>query len=338
VNTTCRFEDTALHMKAEVVELLRCPETGQRLRLERGEEGEGVIKSGWLVAEGGRSQYEIRDGIPRFVLQDNYAQSFGLQWNVHAKTQLDSYTGVSVSRERLFGVTGWAKDLSGQRVLEAGSGAGRFTEILSQTGAEVYSFDFSRAVEANARNNGANERLNLFQASIFDMPFPEATFDKVLCLGVIQHTPDPERAFRCLTRQVKPGGELAIDVYARRLSALLHWRFLLRPITRRMDKHVLYRIISVGTPVLLPIAVALRKLLGNPGARLMPVAEFSYLPLTRSLHRDWAILDTFDWYSPQYDFPQSLRTVTRWFADAGFVDVTVRYGPNGVVARGRKPK
>jgi 2-polyprenyl-3-methyl-5-hydroxy-6-metoxy-1,4-benzoquinol methylase len=324
-------------MKPEFASQLQCPQTGQPLRLIDGEEREGRVVSGWLAAAAAEVRYEIRNGIPRFVPQDNYAQSFGFQWNTHTRTQLDSYTGVSVSRDRLFGVTGWQQDLTGQRILEAGSGAGRFTEILGGTGAEIYSFDYSSAVDANASNNGSNGRINFFQASIFDIPFPDETFDKVLCLGVIQHTPDPEGAFRNLAKQVRPGGELAVDVYARRLSALLHWRFILRPITRRMDRKVLYKVVCAVTPVLLPVAVALRKLFGNAGARLVPVAEFSYLPLTPSLHRDWSILDTFDWYSPQYDFPQTLATVSQWFAKAGFVDVFVEYGPNGVVARGRKP-
>lgn len=102
---------------------------------------------------------------------------------------------------------------------------------------------------------------------------------------------------------MKPGGELAIDVYANRLSAWLHWRWILRPITRRMDKQRLYRIVSAVTPVLLPVAVALRRLAGRYGARLVPVVEFSHLDLPPELHVQWAILDTFDWYSPTFDFP-----------------------------------
>lgn len=317
------------------LEIMRCPATGRRLRLLADDVRNGRVVSGSLVT--GDMSYPIRSGIPRFVPVENYAQSFGLQWNIHAATQLDSYTGVTVSRDRLFQVTRWTQDLTGQRVLEAGSGAGRFTEVLLETGGEIYSFDYSAAVDANARNNGARERLHLSQASIFEIPFAAGTFDKVLCLGVIQHTPDPAGAFRSLARQVKPGGELAIDVYASRLTALLHWRFLLRPITRRMNKEVLYRMVEKATPLLLPLAVRLKKLLGPAGPRLLPVAEFSYLKLPKPLHEQWAILDTFDWYSPEYDFPQSLSTVTQWFAEAGFVDVRVEYGPNGVVGTGRKP-
>ena len=44
---------------------------------------------------------EVVKGIPRFVNSDEYASSFGLQWNFFRRTQLDSFTGLSISRDRL---------------------------------------------------------------------------------------------------------------------------------------------------------------------------------------------------------------------------------------------
>lgn len=318
-------------MKQEALDIYACPDCGSRAWRVT------ALVDGEMVCGSCSATYLVKQGIPRFVEPENYAASFGFQWNQHAQTQLDSYTGRSISRDRLFGVTGWSSDLRGQRILEAGSGAGRFTEVLASTGGEIHSFDYSLAVEANGMNSGGKNNVHLFQGNIFRMPFVRGGFDKVMCLGVVQHTPDPALAFRCLAAQVKPGGELAIDVYASRLSAWLHWRWLLRPITRRMDKRLLYRIVSAVTPVLLPIAVALRRLAGRYGARLIPVVEFSDLKLPKALHVQWAILDTFDWYSPAFDFPQSKATVERWFKEAGFEDVTVCYGPNGVIGRGRAP-
>ena len=77
-------------------------------------------------------------------------------------------------------------------VLEVGSGAGRFTEILLKHGAIVHSIDYSNAVDANAINNGHHENLTLVQADIRRIPFPKAIYDYVVCLGVIQHTPNSE--------------------------------------------------------------------------------------------------------------------------------------------------
>ena len=280
--------------------------------------------------------YPMVNGIPRFVADHNYSESFGFQWKKHRRTQLDSHTGIPITRSRLIEATKWPRRMIGQRILEAGSGAGRFTEVLLTTGAQIFSFDFSSAVGANQANNGDNPNLCLFQADIFNIPLRPATFDKVLCLGVIQHTPDPKAAFASLSRQVRPGGELVVDIYAKRLCSLLQWKYVLRPFTRRMDKEQLYRLLRKTVPALLPAAARLRTSAGRIGVRIIPIVEYSHLKLPIGLNQEWAILDTFDMYSPAHDHPQSLIKVRRWFELAGFLRIEVGYGLNGVVGRGIK--
>jgi SAM-dependent methyltransferase len=267
----------------------------------------------------------------------DYTRSFGFQWNAHARTQLDSHTGLPISRERLFGVSGWPQSMPGETILEAGSGAGRFTEVLLATGAEVFSFDFSEAVNANAANNGRHPNLHLFRGDIFRIPFRAQGFARVMCLGVLQHTPDPKAAFMSLAAQVRPGGELVIDVYAKRLSSLLHWKYALRPLTTRMNKQTLYRVVRAAVPLLLPLAVFLRRIGGRAAARLVPVVEYSTLGLSPELHREWSTLDTFDALAPRYDLPQTVAAVQSWYREAGFTQVRVFRGPNGVVGRGTRP-
>jgi SAM-dependent methyltransferase len=277
-------------------------------------------------------------GIPRFVPAENYAGSFGYQWNLHRKTQLDSFTGLPISKNRLFAVSDWSKELRGERVLEAGSGAGRFTEVLLSTGADVFSFDYSNAVEANWKNNGDKPNLHLFQADILQIPLPEESFDKVVCLGVLQHTPDPERAFKSLAKHVKSGGELVVDVYKASFFSWLQWKYALRLVTRRVNKEALYKAIALLVPILIPFTRFMRSSLGRAGARLSPILEYTYLGLPSDINRDWAILDTFDMYSPTHDHPQSLKTVKRWFYESCFGDVFVGYGPYGLVGKGEKQR
>lgn len=330
-------------MNQESLEKFRCPSCHGMLQYEplpvnvkHEPEAQNETLHGRLVCRQCTVIYTIHNGIPRFVPDSGYTGSFGFQWNLHRQAQLDSYSGLPISKSRLFSVSEWDEDLTGQSLLECGSGAGRFTEVLLQTGAQVYSFDYSDAVDANYKNNGSNTNLTLFQASIYDIPLPQASFDKVVCLGVIQHTPDPELSFTCLSKMVRPGGELVIDVYADTLAARMQWYYFLRPITRRMDKARLYGIISKWTPRLIPLARFLRAIAGRAGARLVPIVEFSYLGLPAELNREWAILDTFDQYSPAHDHPQSEATVQRWFESTGFTDIKVGRGPNGVVGKGVK--
>src|SRR5690349_24396489 len=93
-----------------------------------------------------RDQSRIVNGIPRYGNVDNYSESFGFQWNRFAATQLHAH-----SSERLWRETGWIPaELDGLDILEAGSGAGRFSRaILNETNANLYPFDYSTAVDAN---------------------------------------------------------------------------------------------------------------------------------------------------------------------------------------------
>lgn len=324
-------------MKQESIEFYRCPTCstaklklgGAELTLENRE-----VIGGWLCCAGCGREFQIKNAIPRFVTGDNYASSFGFQWDTHRKTQLDSYSGLTISHDRVFAVSGWPKKLKGQRILEAGSGAGRFTEILQSTGAEVYSFDFSNSIEANFKNNGHFPNVQFFQGDIFSVPFPNGFFDKVFCLGVIQHTPDPEKAFFSLATKVRPGGELVVDVYEKKLWSLVQWKYLLRPLTTRLDRHRLYEFVKVSVDLLLPLAIWLRRNGGRIGARLVPILEYSHLDLPPQLNREWSILDTFDMYAPVHDHPQRLAKVRNWFERCGFEKIDVRRGPNGVVGKG----
>lgn len=322
-------------MKQNDIELYLCPACS---------DGEFVIEqertspSTRFVLRCGKcgEKYPVNKGIPRFARTDEYASSFGMQWNLNRRTQLDSFTGLTISRDRLFTVTQWPQRMEGERILEAGSGAGRFTEVLLDTGADVFSFDLSSAVEANGINNGQRENLHLFQGDIYRIPLPRASFDKVISLGVIQHTPDPEGAFRNLVEYLRPGGMVVIDIYKKSLSACLQWKYLLRPLTKRMDEKVLYSLVQRTTERFLPVSRCLERCMGRIGSRLLPTKGYSIPGLSDKMNLQWSILDTFDMYSPAHDHPQRLATVKRWFAEAGLRDAVVEYGINGIIGRGYK--
>lgn len=112
-------------MRIELLDILRCPESGQPLRLEEAAWRGGRIASGWLTTGDRRHRYPVRDFVPRFVPESNYADNFGMQWNKFRHTQLDSHTGVPVSTNRFWAATAWPREaLRDQWVLDAGCGAG----------------------------------------------------------------------------------------------------------------------------------------------------------------------------------------------------------------------
>src|SRR5882762_2721933 len=71
---------------------------------------------------GGGHEFPVVAGVPRFVPGTTYADHFGEQWKRYRLTQLDSYTGVPISEDRLarcFGAQLWNR-LPGLHVLECG--------------------------------------------------------------------------------------------------------------------------------------------------------------------------------------------------------------------------
>jgi SAM-dependent methyltransferase len=270
-----------------------------------------------------------------------YAASFGFQWNRFPTLQVDTVMKNDLSRTRFLATTGWPKSLAGQRILEAGCGSGRFTELALETGAEVFSFDLSRAVEAAYANNGRAPNLHMFQASIYDIPLRKALFDKIFCMGVIQHCPDPEKAFHSLLPYLRPGGEIVIDVYAKGgFPALKYW---VRPITGHMSSESLYRTLAAIIPIAFDVKKRISRLpgIGTQLASLIPIGPLSHtnigLNYTEDELKQVKILSAFDMYSPRYDFPQRIEDVRRWFKKAGLTDITIGFGYNGITAKGKIP-
>lgn len=326
-------------MHRDLVTILRCPACGSRLAQPAGPTAD-VLDSGQLLCMSCALAYPIIGGVPRFVPLENYAGNFGFQWNRFRRTQLDSVTRTTISRDRFLRFTGWKpEELAGKRVLDVGCGAGRFAEVALSFGARVVAVDYSTAVDACVTNLGLQPRLDVVQGDIYHLPFAPETFDFVYCLGVLQHTPDVAGAFRSLPPHIKPGGRLAVDVYAKRAFHWLWPRYLLRHVTKRLPQEMLFRWVERAVPFLLPLSDTLRRipLLDGRLRYLVPVANYrGVFPLNNAQLQEWALLDTFDMLSPRYDHPQSANTLRRWLERAGLQDVWA--GRLGfVVGRGTKP-
>lgn len=108
------------------------------------------------------------------------------------------------------------EDLTGKQVLDGGCGTGWFSARAVQRGAHVTSLDVGYNLLCQT---ALKCKSNLCNGSLCDLPFREGVFDIVFSSEVIEHVPDPERAFEELVRVLKPGGVLALTTPNR----IWHW-------------------------------------------------------------------------------------------------------------------
>ncbi len=243
------------------------------------------------------------DGIPRMAGRtDSYAASFGRQWNRYDVVRPEEDEGTFLVKT---GVN--ARDLSGQKVLDAGCGGGRYARLCGSYGAKVIGVDLSAAVLKAAELCAGLQNVAIIQADLLDLPLADSAFDLVYSIGVLHHTPDPRRGFGEIARKVKPGGRLAVWLYRRNLAAQEWLNTGLRAVTTRLPARVLEPV-CVGLGALGSIPIANRT--------LNKIANFSS-------HPDWTlrVCDNFDWYAPRYQSHHSLEELKRWFTEEGFTDL-----------------
>lgn len=307
-------------MSPDVLSVLACPVCASPLA--------SPPPSAHLVCAQGHT-FPVRGGIPRLVPEAHdrpTSASFGYEWtryDVH-----DDAGNARMVRER----TGFTpEDLRGRLVLEGGCGMGRHTRIAAQWGARVVALDLSEAVEPARENTRDYPAVQVVQGDLLQLPFKPASFDRIYSIGVLHHTPDPPRAFQGLVRLLKPGGEISIWVYEKWRPVREWANNFWRAITVRLPHPVLYGLCYPAVP----LGWAQARLSRFPPTRWLGVGLTAALPVSHA--PDWRdrLNDTFDWYSPPYQFHYAWDEVETWFRDAGLADI--RRLPFPVSFRAKRP-
>lgn len=307
-------------LSAKLRGILRC--TKCRAPLDEREDG--------LVCALCGSKFPLVRGVVRFVDGEQYAESFGWQWRRYSRTQLDIQGSLSDEDFRKRTAID-PNELDGKLVLDVGCGMGRFAEVATRYGAQVIGVDLSQACEVAAENL-ADRGFTAFQADALHLPFAAESFDYIYSIGVLHHTPDCETSFKSLPQYLKLGGTIAIWLY----SGYNKWyRFsdIYRKLTRRMSPRVLHSILIVAVPFFYWLDRGLRSF---PGVGRLLAGLIHYVfPVNLDPDPEARLLDTFDWYSPEYQSKHTYEEVFRWYESCGLETLTV--GELALAVRGRKP-
>jgi ubiquinone/menaquinone biosynthesis C-methylase UbiE len=145
--------------------------------------------------------------------------------NDHELWQLTGNAAELYERYLVPAITGvWAADLvqraalqPGERVLDVACGTGIVARLAAErVGAQgaVVGLDLNTAMLAVARalpQSGAT--ITWTEASVLAMPFPDATFNVVVCQLGLQFFPDRPQALREMRRVLVPGGRVLLSVF-----------------------------------------------------------------------------------------------------------------------------
>jgi len=281
-------------------------------------------------------------GIPSFVEDEAYVSAFGLQWLEHAKTQLDSHTGLNITRDRLLRMFGpLYSNIDRKVILEAGCGAGRFTEILLENDSLITAVDLSVAVLANKENNGQKSNLRIARASITELPFEEGQFDIVFCPGVVQHTPNPSASIMALYNAAKPGGWLVFDQYRYNLSSILKVTWLVRLMLRRLTPEHGLAVTNWLVKVWLPAhkRVAGHRLVEILLFRISPITSHyaGYSNMSEADQIAWARLNTHDNLTDFHKHYTTIKNLKRNVRKLGAINQFFCVMPYTIEVRCQKP-
>jgi len=100
--------------------------------------------------------------------------------------------------------------LKGARVLDVACGVGDWLALVQSRGAEISGIDISERAIDRCRQRFPHREFHLGPAE--SLPFPDAAFDVVTCLGSLEHFVQPEKALREMLRVATPDAAILLLV------------------------------------------------------------------------------------------------------------------------------
>lgn len=128
-------------------------------------------------------------------------------------------------------------DAPGGKVLDVGCGPGVMAEALVDRGCSFWGVDPAAGMidEATTAFGSTSAKFSVGSAESLD--FPDAFFDAVICMGVLERIADDDAALAEMVRVLKVDGTLIVTL-PNRLSPALQWR-----------DHVFYPVVALLRPV-----------------------------------------------------------------------------------------
>jgi 2-polyprenyl-3-methyl-5-hydroxy-6-metoxy-1,4-benzoquinol methylase len=115
-----------------------------------------------------------------------------------------------IHAQRLSLIKRWVGPAEGLRILEVGAGGGHVLKLFP--GGKLTAVDVSDVYLDTARKNLAGYDVEFRKGQIETLDLPAATFDRIICTEVLEHTTNPGEILAAIKRLLSPGGKAVITV------------------------------------------------------------------------------------------------------------------------------
>ena len=107
------------------------------------------------------------------------------------------------------------------KILDIGCGAGLLSNSLSRLGHLVTGIDLSESSLETAKRHDETNTVNYLKANAYSLPFPDASFDVVFAMDILEHVEEPQLLIAEAARVLKPKGQFFFHTFNRTLLSYL---------------------------------------------------------------------------------------------------------------------
>lgn len=143
-------------------------------------------------------------------IDDAVVKSFGEEW---LKFQYFSDEMIETCGREYFDIVSDAIVNKNTYMMDIGCGTGRWTKYFTDKAGFIEAIDPSNSIFAADNLLRDKENVRLTKAAIESIPFDDEIFDFVMSVGVLHHTPDPQKAMTDCVKKLKKGGYFYCYLY-----------------------------------------------------------------------------------------------------------------------------
>lgn len=250
---------------------------------------------------------------------------FGDEWTRFDQSELSSEE-LNRLFEAYFRIFPWG-DLPKQAIgFDLGCGSGRWAKLVAPRVGKLHLIDPSKAIDVAKANLAGIGNCEFHQASVDEIPLPDASCDFGYSLGVLHHIPDTEAGIKECVSKLKKGAPFLVYLYYRFDNRPVWFRAIwimsdqFRKIVSRLPNGLRYlasQVIAVFVYYPLARTAKLLEMLG------MSVDVF---PLSQYRNSSFYVMrtDALDRFGTRLEKRFTKTEITKMMIDAGLKDI--RFG------------